>query len=503
LRRYDGLALIVTIFFFSLQIYCDFSGYSSIAIGTAKLMGVDLMTNFSAPYFSSSIREFWKRWHISLSTWFRDYVYIPLGGNRCSDLKQNRNLLITFLVSGMWHGADLTFLIWGGLHGCAQIIENIFYKSIKKIKQWRIGRYLSWLVVFGFCNVTWVFFRAANLDDAVYVLTNILNGITMPAAYIQKGYMALDINCFMLFYLGMLILILAAIDFVTYKKGTLKLACMKNKGIEWGIYIILGVFILFVFTLLPPIITQTGPVLENIIYFIKEISFKYNFDFHYIFSLVNNIYDFFLKNAGNYLEDIVPSFIGASINLITLIFIIITSFIYFTYDMDKIRNKIKEILKNKNKIYNYLSGLDKEMNNYLSGFWIIIIITFFEYLIAYFIIGHPNYLVLAFLAAISNLIPYFGGILVNLVAFITSITVSPTLLLKTCILWVICMIVDGYIIGPLFYGKKSNLHPLVVIIALFAGGLLGGFWGIILSIPGAIMVIYTLRFLKQNYNIFK
>jgi len=107
--------------------------------------------------------------------------------------------------------------------------------------------------------------------------------------------------------------------------------------------IILGVFILFVFTLLPPIITQTGPVLENIIYFIKEISFKYNFDFHYIFSLVNNIYDFFLKNAGNYLEDIVQSFIGASINLITLIFIIITSFIYFTYDMDKIRNKIKEI----------------------------------------------------------------------------------------------------------------------------------------------------------------
>ncbi len=243
LRRYDGLALIVTIFFFSLQIYCDFSGYSSIAIGTAKLMGVDLMTNFSAPYFSSSIREFWKRWHISLSTWFRDYVYIPLGGNRCSALKQNRNLLITFLVSGMWHGADLTFLIWGGLHGCAQIIENIFYKSIKKVKQWRIGRYLSWLVVFGFCNVTWVFFRADNLDDAVYVLSNILNGITMPAAYIQKGYMALDINGFRLFYLGMLILILVAIDFVTYKKGTLKLACMKNKGIEWGVYIILGVFI--------------------------------------------------------------------------------------------------------------------------------------------------------------------------------------------------------------------------------------------------------------------
>ena len=266
---------------------------------------------------------------------------------------------------------------------------------------------------------------------------------------------------------------------------------------------ILLVFIIFIFTLLPPIITEARPVLENIIYFIKEISFKYNFDFHYIFSFVNSVYDFFLKNAGNYLEEVIPSFIGASFNLITLIFIIITSFIYFTYDMDKIREKIKEMLKNRSKTYNYLNGLDKEMNNYLSGFWMIIVITFFEYLFAYFIIGHPNYLVLAFLAAISNLIPYFGGILVNLVAFITAITVSPALLLKTCILWVICMIVDGYIISPLVYGKKSNLHPLVVVIAIFAGGLLGGFWGVILSIPGAIMFIYTLNFLKQNYRSFK
>lgn len=264
--------------------------------------------------------------------------------------------------------------------------------------------------------------------------------------------------------------------------------------------ILIGVFILFVFALIPPLIKETGPVLENIIYFIKEMGFKYNFDFHYIFSLANNFYDFFLKNAGNYLEEIIPSIIGTSFNIITLIFIIISSFVYFIYDMDKIRTKIQRLLLKKPKTYEYLSGLDKEMNNYLKGFWGIIIITFFEYLIAYFIIGHPNYLVLAFLAAISNLIPYFGGILVNLVAFITAITVSPSLLLKTCILWVICMILDGYIISPLVYGKKNNLHPLATIIAIFTGGLLGGFWGIILSIPSAIMIIYTLNFLKDNFK---
>lgn len=108
---YSGFALVLAVFFFSLQIYCDFSGYSDIAIGTARLLDIDLMINFKSPYFSSSIKEFWSRWHISLSTWFRDYVYIPMGGNRCSKLRQSVNLLTTFLVSGLWHGASWTFVL--------------------------------------------------------------------------------------------------------------------------------------------------------------------------------------------------------------------------------------------------------------------------------------------------------------------------------------------------------------------------------------------------------
>ena len=127
-HNYKGFSLIIVSLFFTLQIYCDFSGYSDIAIGLAKLLDIDLITNFKSPYFSSSIKEFWSRWHISLSTWLRDYVYIPLGGNRCSKLKNKMNLIITFLVSGLWHGANWTFIFWGGIHGIAQVIENLFSK---------------------------------------------------------------------------------------------------------------------------------------------------------------------------------------------------------------------------------------------------------------------------------------------------------------------------------------------------------------------------------------
>jgi D-alanyl-lipoteichoic acid acyltransferase DltB (MBOAT superfamily) len=116
LELYRGFDLLIAIFLFTIQIYCDFSGYSDIAIGTAKLLGIDLTINFKSPYFSASIKEFWSRWHISLSKWFRDYVYIPLGGNRCSRIKHYRNLIITFLLSGLWHGANWTYVILGGAY---------------------------------------------------------------------------------------------------------------------------------------------------------------------------------------------------------------------------------------------------------------------------------------------------------------------------------------------------------------------------------------------------
>ena len=124
--NFTGLALGVATFFYAFQVYCDFSGYSDIARGVACLFDIDLVNNFKSPYFAASVKEFWARWHISLSTWFRDYVYIPLGGSRAGKWKTYRNLLVTFLVSGLWHGASWTFVIWGGLHGAAQIFERIW-----------------------------------------------------------------------------------------------------------------------------------------------------------------------------------------------------------------------------------------------------------------------------------------------------------------------------------------------------------------------------------------
>ena len=124
-QEYKGLPLVVATLFFTVQIYCDFSGYTDIARGVAKLMGIDLMINFDRPYFSKNIKEFWRRWHISLSSWLRDYIYIPLGGSRCSLIKKYRNIMITFLASGLWHGANWTFVLWGGLHGLYQVIGDL------------------------------------------------------------------------------------------------------------------------------------------------------------------------------------------------------------------------------------------------------------------------------------------------------------------------------------------------------------------------------------------
>jgi alginate O-acetyltransferase complex protein AlgI len=136
---YDGPTIMLATYFFAFQIYCDFSGYSDIAIGTARVMGYDLMQNFRRPYFSRSIAEFWQRWHISLSTWFRDYLYIPLGGNRVDWWRWYLNLLVVFLVSGLWHGAALTFVVWGGLHGL-YLVSSLITQDFRDSLWQRIGR---------------------------------------------------------------------------------------------------------------------------------------------------------------------------------------------------------------------------------------------------------------------------------------------------------------------------------------------------------------------------
>ena len=166
---------------FAIQIYCDFAGYSAIAIGTARIMGFRLMENFNAPYFATSISDFWRRWHISLSGWFRDYLYIPMGGSRCSRIKKYRNIMVTFLVSGLWHGASFTYVIWGGIHGLYQIIGDLIKPVKNKLNQLmhvntEVFSYHFGQVLFtGICTTfAWVFFRASTLKEALYYIQRML-----------------------------------------------------------------------------------------------------------------------------------------------------------------------------------------------------------------------------------------------------------------------------------------------------------------------------------------
>lgn len=159
--EYPGLASILAVAFYSIQIYCDFSGYSDMAIGMAKMLGIQTKENFWYPYFTKNIKEFWKCWHISLSSWLRDYVYIPLGGNRKGKLRAKVNLMITFLVSGLWHGSSWSFVFWGGLHGIWNILSN---PSKEKQPGWK--KVLQMIATFCGITFTWIFFRAASLSDA-------------------------------------------------------------------------------------------------------------------------------------------------------------------------------------------------------------------------------------------------------------------------------------------------------------------------------------------------
>lgn len=175
---HSSISLLTATIFFAVQIYCDFAGYSNIAIGCAKVMGFDLMTNFRRPYFAQSCAEFWQRWHISLSTWFRDYVYIPLGGNQVSRNRNYINILITFVVSGLWHGANWTFVIWGALNGFYQIVFKIFgFNPGKKgSKERRTFRYLSNIfLTFVLICFSWIFFRADSFSHAFEIIKRIVS----------------------------------------------------------------------------------------------------------------------------------------------------------------------------------------------------------------------------------------------------------------------------------------------------------------------------------------
>jgi alginate O-acetyltransferase complex protein AlgI len=187
--------------FYSFQIYCDFSGYCDIGIGAARVMNIKLMENFSQPYTSSNITTFWKRWHMSLSGWFRDYVYIPLGGNRKGELRRRINVFIVFLLSGLWHGANWTFVMWGGLHG---LLVTVFPGSGEKQKSLAANT-LKAIVTFIAVTILWIFFRASNINQALVYIGNILR--------LQSGDSALGLNIAELLFSVLLIVVMMVKEF--------------------------------------------------------------------------------------------------------------------------------------------------------------------------------------------------------------------------------------------------------------------------------------------------
>jgi D-alanyl-lipoteichoic acid acyltransferase DltB (MBOAT superfamily) len=188
-HRYTGVPLVVATVFFAFQIYCDFSGYSDIALGAAQVMGFRLMENFRRPYFSRSISEFWTRWHISLSTWFRDYFYIPLGGNRGGTARWQRNLMLTFIVSGLWHGASWTFVAWGALNGfylvCSiwtRSAREAFGRATSLARHPELQAIVRIAITFSLVCVSWIFFRATSIADAWYIATHLGRGLVSGLA---------------------------------------------------------------------------------------------------------------------------------------------------------------------------------------------------------------------------------------------------------------------------------------------------------------------------------
>ncbi|MBJ6108273.1 MBOAT family protein [Hymenobacter sp. BT523] len=198
-----GLTLLVATYGFAFQIYCDFSGYSDIALGTAQVMGFKLMENFNLPYFSKSVTEFWRRWHISLSSWLRDYLYISLGGNRKGTVKTYRNLMLTMLLGGLWHGASWNFVIWGFLNGAYLSLEKMFGVDVKSGSKYSLPyKLLRIFITFHLICFTWVFFRATSFSQAFYIITHIFNPTNFWNLRIQ------DTGIFASMSLGVVLLLL-------------------------------------------------------------------------------------------------------------------------------------------------------------------------------------------------------------------------------------------------------------------------------------------------------
>ena len=267
-EHYQGIYLIVATVLFAVQIYCDFSGYSSIAMGTAKLLGIELMDNFNAPYLSTSVADFWRRWHISLTSWFKDYLYIPLGGSKKGILRKYFNKMIVFMLSGLWHGAQLTFVVWGAINGLYQVIGEILMPIRKKvsdiigINRNSEGFYaLSAIATFALVDFTWIFFRADSLGRAIYIIKSILNTENIWTLFDGSLYnCGLDEKNFRLMVIAVIILLIA--DILKRKGIRVREIILRQDGYIKCLVVSFSILLIMVFG-------KYGPAYDavNFIYF--------------------------------------------------------------------------------------------------------------------------------------------------------------------------------------------------------------------------------------------
>ena len=279
----------------------------------------------------------------------------------------------------------------------------------------------------------------------------------------------------------------------------------KKKIPKWLAVLIIVVAILLIAFIVIYIVStilvgQLANLFSGILKFVEQIS-KSNFDIN-ISGLEDSLSDIFkniLGNVGTYVSNGAINIINTSLSFLSKLLIGIAVFVYLLIDMDKIREHVKDFFKAKNKkTYEYVAALDDQMKKYLNGLVKVIIISIIEYSIAYSIIGHPNAILLGFLAGIANLIPYFGGMANNCIAAITAFVISPSLFIKTIIVFAILSMVDSYVINANVYGKSNSIHPLIVIMSVFAGSSLFGIMGIIISFPLAILVVTTYKYYKEE-----
>lgn len=253
------IELVAAAMAYSIQIYCDFASYSLMALGAARILGFEVMENFNTPYFSRSIKEFWRRWHISLSTWFRDYLYIPLGGNRCGKMRKNVNLMITFLVSGLWHGASWSFIAWGGIHGVYQIIgaetKNIREQINTKLNvkteslSYRMGQMF---ITFLLTTLAWIFFRAGSLRLACEYIKRMFTKWN-PWALFDGSIYTLGLDRVEMNILLFALVVMFLISLIKYKKNENLDVFLAGQCIwfRWGVILMLFSFI-FLFGIYGP-----------------------------------------------------------------------------------------------------------------------------------------------------------------------------------------------------------------------------------------------------------